>query len=341
MVAAVALVITTPTGAGAAGPAVHAGNTPTPLTGVDNGYVPNERLITAIPGCRVAREAGPSLALLFKLAAANRVGLSARDCYRAIGGQVAVQQSWTAQGNSACAAAPQRHPDGRPKGTSNHGWGKALDAGEPGGVTFSSRGYRFLKDTAWRVGWNHPGWAEPGGSACPEAWHWEWVGDGGATGGSPVVADVVATLPGPGGVGRLAVSGLGAVRPTDGARSLGSAESVPLAAVVVGAASTAGSGGYWLVSADGGIHTYGDAPFHGSLGATRLNAPILAMAATPTGRGYWLLAADGGIFTYGDAPFHGSGVDGASSPAVALTRSPGGDGYWITRADGTVLARGT
>ena len=45
--------------AGASGPAVRPDNKPTPLAGAENGKVPDGRLITAAPGCRVAREAGP------------------------------------------------------------------------------------------------------------------------------------------------------------------------------------------------------------------------------------------------------------------------------------------
>ena len=65
---------------------------------------------------------------------------------------------------SACAATPATYPDGRPRGTSMHGWGKAVDFSEPRGITFSSPGYRFLKAQGAAVGWNHPGWAEPGGA---------------------------------------------------------------------------------------------------------------------------------------------------------------------------------
>ena len=33
-------------------------------------------------------------------------------------------------------------------------------------------GYQWLKANAWRFGFVHPAWAEPGGSS-PEPWHWE------------------------------------------------------------------------------------------------------------------------------------------------------------------------
>ena len=59
-------------------------------------------------------------------------------------------------------------------GTSNHGWGKAVDF--CGGVqTFSGAAHRWMKANAGRFGWFHPSWAEPSGSK-PEAWHWEFSG---------------------------------------------------------------------------------------------------------------------------------------------------------------------
>ena len=322
--------------------AIQPGNRPTPLTGVENGYVPADRLITVVPGCRVSREAGPSLALLYRLASASNVRLGARDCYRPVSGQVAAASSWTAAGNSACAATPTFYPDGRPKGTSMHGWGKAVDVSEPRTVTFSSPGYRFLKARAGALGWNHPGWAEPGGSACPEPWHWEWVGDGGTMGADPVRADVVALLPAPDDRGYASVTGLGAVRPVGTARSFGSAEAVPLNWVVVGAAATPDRRGYWLLGGDGGIFNFGNAAFHGSTGNLRLNAPIVAMAPTPDGRGYWLVAGDGGVFSLGSATFYGSTGDiRLNSPVVGMTAAPDGRGYWLVAADGGIFAFGS
>lgn len=326
----------------AAGPAVRPDNRPTPLAGAENGYVPPERLITVAPGCRVAREAGPSAALLFRLASASGVRIGARDCYRPVDEQVAVAGSWTARGNSACAATPQRHPDGRPKGTSMHGWGKAIDFSDSGvGMRFGSAGYRFLEAAAGRLGWNQPGWARPGGSACPEPWHWEWVGDGGTMGGDPVPADVVAMLPAPGDVGHATVTGLGAVRPTGGARSFGSAEAKPLNWVIVSAAATPDRAGYWLLGGDGGIFTYGNASFFGSTGAMRLNAPIVGMAPTPDGRGYWLVASDGGVFTFGNAAFFGStGATQLNAPVTGMAPTSDGRGYWLVASDGGVFTFG-
>jgi hypothetical protein len=339
---AVAVVLLLPaTPAGAGGAAVRPDNAPTPLAGTENGEVPERRLITAAPGCRVERGAGPSLALLFRLAQRSGVDLTGRDCYRPLSGQVAVSQQWTAAGNSACAAAPTTGPGGQVQGTSNHGWGKAVDFGDPGPMGFGTRGYAFLKAQAAVLGWNHPAWAEPGGSPCPEAWHWEWVGDGGIAGGDPVPADTVALVPGAGDAGYSVVTGLGAVRPSADGRSYGAADATPLEWVVVGAAATPDRGGYWLVAGDGGVFTYGDATYEGSTGAMRLNEPIVGMAPTPTGQGYWLVAADGGIFSFGDAVFHGStGAMRLNSPVVGMAPTPTGQGYWLVAADGGIFSFG-
>ncbi|HET9443302.1 MAG TPA: D-alanyl-D-alanine carboxypeptidase family protein, partial [Acidimicrobiales bacterium] len=118
--------------AAAAVAAVQPSNRPLPLDGVENGRVPAGRLITVVAGCRVAREAGPSLALLFRSAAAAGAPVEASDCYRPVADQVEVYALWSSRGASACAARPQFYPDGRPKGTSMHGWGKAVDFAEHG-----------------------------------------------------------------------------------------------------------------------------------------------------------------------------------------------------------------
>jgi D-alanyl-D-alanine carboxypeptidase len=59
-------------------------------------------------------------------------------------------------------------------GTSNHGWGVAVDL--CGGVeTGTSAAYRWLSERGRENGWVNPGWAQPTGSR-PEPWHWEYIG---------------------------------------------------------------------------------------------------------------------------------------------------------------------
>ena len=57
----------------------------------------------------------------------------------------------------------------------------AVDRGEPGGVTFTCRGYRWLKANAGEYGFI---------GLDTGAWHWDWVGDGGQMHGAPIRPDV-------------------------------------------------------------------------------------------------------------------------------------------------------
>ena len=61
-------------------------------------------------------------------------------------------------------------------GTSNHGWGLALDLG--GGINkFGTTQHEWMRANAPQHGWVLPGWAQQGGSK-PEPWHWEYIGVG-------------------------------------------------------------------------------------------------------------------------------------------------------------------
>ena len=62
-------------------------------------------------------------------------------------------------------------------GTSNHGWGLAVDLCEPGTrpMGYTTPAYRWLKADAAGYGWVHPGWADPG-RGREEPWHWEYTG---------------------------------------------------------------------------------------------------------------------------------------------------------------------
>ena len=335
------LLAAAPGAASAAPPAPNPDNRPTPVGGYRNGELPDRELITVVAGCRAHRSAAPSLRLMLNLARADGVELGTRSCYRPLDQQVAQRQRWADAGNSACAAAVSRGPDGRPVGTSMHGWGKAADLSNGRSpMTFTSTGYRWLKSNAARFGWNHPGWAEPGGGPCPEPWHWEWVGDGGTLRLEPLRADVVALVPTAAGNGYSTITGLGGAAHHGAAADHGSAASLPLTWLVVGGARAPG-GGYWLVAADGGVFSFGGARFFGSAGAIRLQQPIVGMAPTPSGRGYWLVAADGGVFSFGDARFFGStGAIDLQQPIVGMARTGRGDGYWLVAADGGVFGFG-
>ena len=69
-------------------------------------------------GCDVYDEALTSLKAMVAAAAHDNVDLRAIGCYRDYAGQVATRDEWCGKGACQMAAVP---------GTSNHGWGKAVD----------------------------------------------------------------------------------------------------------------------------------------------------------------------------------------------------------------------
>ena len=329
------------TGVADAASPLQPGNRPTPISGQTNGELPSNLLVRLSSDCITLRPVATSLYLLLRAAEGKGVGLGTSECYRPLSGQVAAAQKWTAAGNSACAASVSTSSSGKPLGNSYHGWGKATDFSWEDGLRFESPVYRFLKAEAGRFGWNHPAFAEPGGSACPEPWHWEWVGDGGRYGADPIRADVVGLLPTASGQGYSVVTGLGALTHRGDAVDQGSTADTPINWLMVGGARTPNGNGYWLVAADGGIFGFGGARFLGSTGGLRLNQPIVGMAPTPDGNGYWLVASDGGIFSFGTATFHGSmGGTRLNRPIVGMAATPSGKGYWLVASDGGMFAFG-
>lgn len=88
------------------------------------------------------------------------VPLCVTDAYRTLDSQVGLYAT-----KPHLAAVP---------GTSNHGWGTAVDL--CGGIqTFGTGPHRWMRENAPLFGWFHPSWAQAGGSR-PEAWHWEYGG---------------------------------------------------------------------------------------------------------------------------------------------------------------------
>ena len=162
------------------GPPIHPDNRASAVPGQVNGRLGPHLLRRVSPTCLVWHEAAGSLVGLLRSARLRGIDLRPLQCYRDLAGQVAARDEWCGRGLCQFAAVP---------GTSKHGWAKAVDLaatvagpGPHGGVadamTFGDPGYAFMTSDAWWFGFNHPGWAEPGGST-PEPWHWEWVGDGG------------------------------------------------------------------------------------------------------------------------------------------------------------------
>ena len=320
---------------------IQPGNRPSPVAGQQNGLLSPASLVTVEGDCRLYRGAAPSFVHLLAAARAAGIDLGTDSCYRPLADQIAVRADACTNGNCACAATIS---SGATVGTSYHGWGKAVDF-TVGGRSLTdpfSPAEQWLNAHARTYGWNHPAFALLG-TACPEAWHWEWVGDGGALHASPIKADVMGGAGGA--VGSLAtVTGTGAVTWLEGplvSVTPTQPALAPLAWVIVGGAVTPTGRGLWRVAADGGVFSSGDAAFYGSTGAIHLNRPIVGMAAGPGGHGYWLVASDGGIFGFGSAGFHGStGAMHLNRAVVGMASTPGGRGYWLVASDGGIFSFG-
>jgi hypothetical protein len=156
--------------------AINGDNHPTKLSGVTNGKLPSSQLVTLNSRCKTYKQVAGSLAAL--LVAANKAGirLGTSECYRDYAGQVYQRKAWCSRGICGNAAVP---------GTSNHGWGKAVDLNVGGGaITFSGSTFSWLMLHAGDYGFIHPN------GVPTEAWHWEWVGDGGTMHGAPVKQDL-------------------------------------------------------------------------------------------------------------------------------------------------------
>jgi hypothetical protein len=132
-------------------------------SGYANGFMPASALcpLWRAPGHALRWDAAAAFNRMSQArAAAIGSPLCVTDSYRSYSGQVSVYRR-----KPGLAATP---------GTSEHGWGKAVDL--CGGVErYGSEAFTWLKANAGRFGFFHPDWAEPGGSK-PEAWHWEYSG---------------------------------------------------------------------------------------------------------------------------------------------------------------------
>lgn len=128
------------------------------LAGFANGLLPPEALcpLDGTAGLLLRADAA---AAFNRMAAAGGMPC-AGNSYRSYSEQVALYSI-----KPDLAAVP---------GTSNHGWGVAVDFA-CGAERFGSDAYLWLKANGPVYGWNHPSWAEPDGGR-PEPWHWEYTG---------------------------------------------------------------------------------------------------------------------------------------------------------------------
>jgi cell wall-associated NlpC family hydrolase len=130
--------------------------------GYPNGLIPPSAMCDlGDPGHRLRCDAAAAYrAMAAAYAADNGGALCITDSYRTYESQVRLYGE-----KPALAAVP---------GTSNHGWGLAVDL--CGGIErFGTPQYGWMVANAGRYGWLHPEWAAPG-NGREEPWHWEYAG---------------------------------------------------------------------------------------------------------------------------------------------------------------------
>lgn len=132
-----------------------------PLQGqYQNGRIPTEALCRISVSNGLLRcDAARSFEILAEAYEADfGESIQLTDTYRTLEGQIRC----TAQKGNMCATP----------GTSNHGWGLAIDFS--GGInSFGTPQHQWMRENAPKYGWHHPAWARTDGSK-PEPWHWEY-----------------------------------------------------------------------------------------------------------------------------------------------------------------------
>ena len=125
-----------------------------------NGQIPASDLCVLWDGTNMLRgDAAVALTELndhFEVAVGHSLCIT--DSYRTLA--VQRQLAYTKPG---LAATP---------GTSNHGWGLAIDLCSS--ETNSSTAIAWLNENGPTFGWDNPQWARAGGSGAYEPWHWEF-----------------------------------------------------------------------------------------------------------------------------------------------------------------------
>ena len=130
--------------------------------GYPNGLIPPSAMCPLGAAAHTLRcdAAAAYRAMSSAYAAAFGTPICITDSYRTYSSQVRLYGQ-----KPALAAVP---------GTSNHGWGLAVDL--CGGIeNFGTAQYDWMKANSGRFGFLHPDWAEPG-NGREEPWHWEYAG---------------------------------------------------------------------------------------------------------------------------------------------------------------------
>jgi len=136
--------------------------------GLDVGGYPNGQ----IPSAALCPLWGTKGQLLRADAAAAFNDMS--RAYAAVfGAPVCVGDSYRSYDEQVAVAAAKPGLAARP-GSSNHGWGLAVDLCD-GVQDFGSAQHRWMRLNSMLYGWFLPSWAQQGRSK-PEPWHWEFAG---------------------------------------------------------------------------------------------------------------------------------------------------------------------
>jgi cell wall-associated NlpC family hydrolase len=139
------------------------GTTSGPVNGAwggwSNGQIPADQLCSLGGGHRLRCDAAAAYnAMSAAYAATFGSPLCITDSYRSLDAQVDAHHR-----KPKITAVP---------GTSNHGWGLAVDL--CGGINlFGTAQTAWMQVNAGHYGWLHPDWAQAGGQN-PEPWHWEY-----------------------------------------------------------------------------------------------------------------------------------------------------------------------
>jgi zinc D-Ala-D-Ala carboxypeptidase len=138
------------------------GQVPADVGAVQNGQLPASMLCTLWDTKHQLRSDAAVAIAKLNIAYQQHFGhqMCFSDAYRSLQRQFAVKAE-----RGGFAARP---------GTSEHGWGLAVDLcdGVEGGA--SSPTYQWLNENAPFYGWQNPTWARSGGAGPFEPWHWEY-----------------------------------------------------------------------------------------------------------------------------------------------------------------------
>ncbi|SDR98773.1 D-alanyl-D-alanine carboxypeptidase [Paraoerskovia marina] len=134
-------------------------------SGYLNGAIPSTAL------CTLDFAAGEQL----RCDAADRLNALAKAFKAHFGYDLPIVDSYRPYADQVAVYASRPHLAAVP-GTSNHGWGLAVDLGSPINSA-SSAEYRWLRANGPQYGWDNPSWARPGGSKL-EPWHFEFYAGG-------------------------------------------------------------------------------------------------------------------------------------------------------------------